>query len=530
VCQPDAVTEVVADGSSGVRLSELMAVLSLSADLGLGQPMEHVLRSCLIALRLADRLGLPEQQRAETYWVTLLAAVCTGESSELAGLFGDDIAFRAGTYAVGPTTLAQLGYLVRTAGATRQPLARAKAAAGLVLTGGKAVQTSFRAHAAVTAAVAEAVGLDPSVPSGLGHSFAQWNGKGVPNAAGDDIAVSARLMRFADLADVHLRTGGIEKACDAVRSHAGTLLDPGLADLFCANAAEIVGGIDDDTTWDALVAAEPAPRPPLTEAEFDGVLEVLADVADLKAPCFSGHSRGVALLAARAANVAGLPGRDVTTLRRAALVHDLGRTGVSTAIWDKPGPLTAPERERVRLHAYYTERMLRRPAALAGLAAVASSSHERLDGSGYHRGLAGAAIPPLGRLLAAADVYHAMREDRPYRPALTAADASNELRAAVRAGQLDAAAVDAVLTAAGHRRTARKAAPAGLTARELEVLALVAHGSSTRDVARALAIAPKTAGNHIERIYQKIGASSRSGATLFAMRHGLVETWETAGS
>lgn len=524
-------TEAAAHRSSGVRLSELMAVLSLSADLGLGQPMEHVLRSCLIALRLAERLDLPEQQRAETYWVTLLAAVCTGESSELAALFGDDIAFRAGTYTVGPTTVAQLGYLVRTAGAAKQPLARARTAAGLVLTGGKAIQVCFRAHAAVTATVAEAVGLDPSVARGLGHSFAQWNGKGVPNdVAGDDIAMSARLMRLADLADVHLRTGGVEGARDAVRSHAGTLLDPRLADLFRAHAAEIVAGIDDDTTWDVLVAAEPMPRTPLTDDEFDGVLEVLADVADLKAPCFSGHSRGVAMLAARAANVAGLPGRDVTTLRRAALVHDLGRTGVSTAIWDKAGPLTASERERVRLHSYYTERMLRRPAALAGLAAIAASSHERLDGSGYHRGLAGPTVPLLGRLLAAADAYHAMREDRPYRPALAANEASNELRAAVRAGQLDGSAVDAVLTAAGHRRTARKAAPAGLTARELEVLALVARGSSTRDVARTLAIAPKTAGNHIERIYQKIGVSSRSSAALFAMRHGLVEALETAGS
>jgi HD-GYP domain-containing protein (c-di-GMP phosphodiesterase class II) len=235
-----------------------------------------------------------------------------------------------------------------------------------------------------------------------------------------------------------------------------------------------------------VIAAEPSPRPPLTEQEFDSVLEVVADIADLKSPWFSGHSRGVADLAARAVKAAGMSERDVVTTRRAGLVHDLGRTAISNRVWDKREPLSEGDRERVRLHAYYTERMLRRPVALAVLAAVASSHHERLDGSGYPRATRGADIPLLGRYLAAADVYHALLEERPYRPALEPKDAAARLRSEARNGRLDDAAVDMVLGVSGHRRSGLPASPAGLTPREVEVLVLVARGASTRQVGRTL--------------------------------------------
>jgi DNA-binding CsgD family transcriptional regulator len=170
--------------------------------------------------------------------------------------------------------------------------------------------------------------------------------------------------------------------------------------------------------------------------------------------------------------------------------------------------------------------MLRRPAALAGLAAIAAAHHERLDGSGYHRGIRGSDVPLLARYLAVADMYHALLEDRPHRPAYEPKEAASLLRAEVREGRLDAAAVDLILAASGHRRTGTLGAPAGLTPREVEVLVLVARGASTRHVARTLNITPKTAGNHIERIYAKIGASSRATATLFALEHGMLSTLE----
>ena len=260
----------------------------------------------------------------------------------------------------------------------------------------------------------------------------------------------------------------------------------------------------------------------LSGAGVDRALRAIAEFVDLKSPYMLGHSTAVAELAAAAGRHLDLGDDEVTTLHRAGLVHEFGRLGVSNSIWDKPGPLGAGEWERVRLHPYYAERMLQQSDALAPLARIVVQQRERLDGSGYPRGLPGSAISPLARILGAADAYQAMREERPHRPALTADDAAAELRASVRAGHLDGDAVDAVLTAAGHRVPRRQEGPAGLTAREVEVLKLLALGLSNKQIAARLVISPKTAGNHIEHIYSKIGANSRAAAGLFAMQQGLL--------
>jgi HD-GYP domain-containing protein (c-di-GMP phosphodiesterase class II) len=212
----------------------------------------------------------------------------------------------------------------------------------------------------------------------------------------------------------------------------------------------------------------------------------------------------------------------VQTLRRAALVHGFGRLGVSNSIWDKPGPLGPGERERVRMQPYFTERMLHQSAALAPLGVLAAQHRERLDGSGYPRGIAGGALSLSGRILGAADAYQAMREPRPHRPARSPDESARLLRAEVRSGRLDGVAVEAVLGAAGHRVRRRREGPAGLTAREIDVLRLLARGLSTKQIAQRLAIAPKTAGNHIEHVYFKIAATNRATASLFAVQHGLL--------
>jgi DNA-binding CsgD family transcriptional regulator len=195
---------------------------------------------------------------------------------------------------------------------------------------------------------------------------------------------------------------------------------------------------------------------------------------------------------------------------------------VSNAILDKPGPLGAGEWERVRASPYLTERMLQQSESLRPLAAVAVQHRERLDGSGYPRGLEGAAISHAARVLGAADAYQAMREPRPHRAELSREDAATELRIDVRAGRLDAGSVEAVLGAAGHRVKRRREGPAGLTAREVEVLQLLARGLSNKEIGERLVISPKTVGNHVEHIYAKIDAKTRAQASLFAMKHGLL--------
>jgi DNA-binding CsgD family transcriptional regulator len=201
---------------------------------------------------------------------------------------------------------------------------------------------------------------------------------------------------------------------------------------------------------------------------------------------------------------------------------------VSNSVWDKPGPLSEAEFERVRLHPYLTDRMLAGVATLDRICQIASRHHERLDGSGYPRGLTAAALTPSDRLLAAADVYHAMTEPRPHRAPLDPDRAIRELRAEATAGRLDGGAVDAVLRAAGRRAPARREWPAGLTAREVEVLGFLARGHSNRQVAQRLVVTPKTVSNHVEHIYAKLGFSSRAAATLFATQHGLMGSFEPA--
>ncbi len=255
--------------------------------------------------------------------------------------------------------------------------------------------------------------------------------------------------------------------------------------------------------------------------EVFAAFTAIAALTGLKSPWLREHSTGVAELAEAAAWRLGLPADSVTLLRRAALAHDLGRIGVSNAIWEKPGALGFGEWERVRLHPHFTERAFAQSPALAPIGILAGSHHERLDGSGYHRGAAGPELAFPARLLAAADAYRAMTEPRPHREPHPSERAAQVLAEEASAGRLDPDAVAAVLEAAGQRAP-RLERPAGLTEREAEVLAMVARGLQTKQVARALGISLKTADRHIQNAYRKIGVSSRAAATMFAMEHGLV--------
>lgn len=267
-----------------------------------------------------------------------------------------------------------------------------------------------------------------------------------------------------------------------------------------------------------MQAAEPALQIVVEPGELPGKLEVFADFADLKWPFMAGHSRAVAELASATASAA-----DRGRLQCAGLVHDLGRVAIPNGVWAKPGPLSQGNWEQVRLHAYYTERVLSRCSALAEFAPVAGMHHERSDGSGYHRGSREAAIPLDARVVAAADAYQAMTEPRPHRPALQRDAAARQLEREAAASRLDRQAVDAILSATGHQRThGRTEWPAGLTDREVAVLRLICTGHSKKDVAAQLVISHSTADHHVRHIYEKIGVSTRAGATLFALEHRLL--------
>ncbi|HVC71472.1 MAG TPA: HD domain-containing phosphohydrolase [Acidimicrobiales bacterium] len=306
-----------------------------------------------------------------------------------------------------------------------------------------------------------------------------------------------------------------------VHSRSGTHFDPDIAAVVQRDPEPLFDGIDDDTV-DEILDAEPIERRPLTDEQLDLVLEAIGDFCDLRCPYFAGHARGTADLVTAAADLLQMPAAEATLARRAAPIHDVGRFGVPGPVWDKAGPLTSSDRERMRMHVYYVERIFSRPEPLRRIGLLAATHHERTDGSGYHRAVGATMLSTQARVLAAADAYHAMTQVHPHRDAMTESDVLRQLRAGVAEGRLDSAATDAVVSAAGHAPSrSRGGGPAGLTTRESEVLALIAQGLANKGIARQLRISPKTVSNHIEHIYTKLNVSNRAGAAMHAMHHGL---------
>jgi len=519
-------------GGPRARLAELVAALSLGVDLGFGQPMEHVLRQCLIALRLADHAGLGERDRVAVYYTALLVNVgCHADAHEQAKWFGDDIRLKSGKYTYDFGSVRGALALMRLVGTGNPPLHRFRVGLGFVLSGHRELDGMISQHARLARTLAEQLDLPDQVREAVGAAYEQWDGHGWPgNLRGEAVPIAARMAQFAEFMEVAHRVGGIDAATVLARRRAARQFDPALVALLCGRPQEILGGLAAGPAWRTVIAAEPALAVDLSAGQLDRALTAVANFVDLKSPFALGHSAAVAGLSEQAGQRLGLPDEEVVTLRRAGLVHGFGRLGVSNSIWDRPGPLSAGEWERIRMYPYLTERMLHQSAALAPLGEIAVQHRERLDGSGYPRGLSGGAISRQARVLGAADAYQSMREPRPYRPALSAGEAAAELRGEVRAGRLDGSAADAVLEAAGHRLPRRRAAVLGLTAREMEVLVLLARGMSNRQIAERLVITPKTAGNHVEHIYAKIGASNRAAAAMFAVQHGLLPEEATAAT
>src|SRR5580704_4328115 len=298
-------------GHPRVRLAELVAALSLGVDLGFGQPMEHVLRQCLIALRLAEHAGLAEPDRAAVYYTALLVNVgCHADAHEQAKWFGDDIALKSGKYRYEPGSVRGTLAAMRLVGAGNPPLHRFRVGLELAFSGHRQLDGMISQHAKLARTLAEQLELPGLVDEAVGAAYEQWDGRGWPGALrADAIPVAARIAQLAEFMEVAHRVGGVAGATALARRRAGRQFDPALAALLCAHAEEIFGGLEGASAWRAVIAAEPA----------------------------------LAL---------GLPPEQVLVLRRAGFVHGFGRLGVSNSIWDRPGPLRAGEWERVRMYPY----------------------------------------------------------------------------------------------------------------------------------------------------------------------------------
>ncbi len=507
-----------------LRLAEAVGALSLATDLAMGQPLEHGLRTAMLALRMAQAIGLPEDDQVTVFYTGVLHfAGCTAESEIDARFFGDEIAARPQMMAAQfGSRLGLIATATRVVHPESAPLARAAVMARSAFGGIAEFRRWAASHCDVARVLGARMGFSEQIQLALRHLYERWDGKGMPgDLRGAQIPQAVRLMQVAQDADVAWQHGGTALAHRILAERAGSGLDPQAVEACLALGEHAYEGLDAPSIWAEALLAEPGPQPMVSEDRLDACLSAMADFADLKSMWTVGHSRGVAQLAGESAVVAGLAAADVQLLRRAALVHDIGRVAVPVNVWAKPGPLTRGEQEQVRLHAYHSERVLDAVPGLRPLARLAGSHGERCDGSGYHRGSRAGDLPLTAWLLAAADCYQAMREPRAHRPALSLTAAADELCRDAEAGRLAPKAVNAVLIAAGQpRRPVRR--PAGLSERECEVLGLIARGLATKQVARRLDISPKTCDHHIQRLYGKIGVSTRAGATLFALEHGLV--------
>lgn len=509
-----------------VRLAELLGVLSLGTDVGLGQPMEHALRQCVIALRLADRFQVDLQLRANIYYTALLMNVGGHvDGYERAQWFGDDIALLAARYGMKDRRgVRGVATTMRRVGAGQAAVDRVKVGAKYLVNGHRELDRSMAERIRIAGDVARRLRLPDAVVEAISAGNERWDGKGGPfRLAGLSVPAATRYVQVAEFVEVAHRLGGVKAAIKLAQRRSGNQLDPRLCAAVCADAEFLLDGLDDKPIWQVVIDEQPTLAIYLSATQFDATLHMIADLIDLKSPYTVGHSRAVARLAAAAGDLLGTDIDDVDQLYRAGLVHDLGRLGISNAIWHKRGVLTLAERAELRTYPLLSAQILGAAPALRELGELSGLHRERLDGSGYPHGLDGRRIPHDARILAAADAYQSMREARPHRVAYTRHEAALRMRGEVRAGRLDGRSAEAVLCIADAVAVPQPLNGAGsLTGEELDVLRLLVRGLRPREMARELNVRQRKVERRVRQIYAKTHTSGRATASLYAMSHDLV--------
>ena len=436
---------------TGVRLAHVVGALSHALDLTEGQPAGHSVRTALIGMRLAECLGLPERERSDLFYALLLKDLgCSSNASRLAALFGSDDHLLKYSHKLTDWTqtsdAARFAYRHSLPGHSR--LARAWHSLLLGTRARDIGRDMIATRCERGADIAGMLGLPPGTADAIRGLDEHWDGNGMPmGLSGTAIPMLARIAGLSQTVEVFARSFDVRTAYEMARARSGRWFDPVLVDALCtfefdAGFWATLSGAD---SLEALAAVEPADRVVhADESRLDMVAEGFAKVIDAKSPFTSRHSQNVAFLASRTAAEMGLPHREIRTLRRAALLHDIGKLGVSNRILDKPSALDPVEMEAMRQHTRHTFDILRHVSRFRQFAAMAAAHHERLDGSGYHLGLRGDELDTSARILAVADCTEAMCADRPYRSGLGLDEALRRLDSLVAVGHLCPAATEAL--------------------------------------------------------------------------------------
>lgn len=507
-----------------IRMVEVLAAFSFATDLGTGKPMGHAMRACYLGMALANELRLSTLQQAELYYSFLLMhSGCAALSLAMTPVIrGDELA------AIGDITLRDETNLLEMLDWMRRNVSPDAPLPTRVLNLINALlhgpdDGDVRGVCEVAVRVAQRLDMPPGVQDTVRHYLERWDGKGPFRLSGSAIPLNARLLHMALMAEVCHEMHGRDAVEAFALKQKGRMFDPQMVDVFLSVASQsgLWETLAKQDLWDVVLDLEPdSSYRYISERRLDDVALAAADFVDLKSPSTVNHSRETAHFAECIARRLGLPDAEITTIRRAALVHDLGHIALPGHILPNQGQLSAVDQEKLRLHPYYTERILSRVPALAEVASIAGMHHERLDGTGYYRGLSGNELPVSACILAVADDFQDRLQAQP----------DHDPRDVLKAMQPDAGtlfspeclAALAEEVGAVVPKPQRREWPAGLTAREVEVLQQVVKGNTNRQIAQELVISERTVAHHLEHIYDKIGISSRAAAVFFAMEHELI--------
>ncbi len=506
-----------------LRLAELLASLAHAADASAGQPLGCSLGATIMAVRIARAVGVaPEAQPAVFYTGLLRFTGCSSTAPETAAFaLGDDLTANYALTMADPADPVSVRASLEARFAPDADPAERAAVIDAAIEALPHLVAGGVLHCDQARALAKRLPLPPLVDRLLRTLESRWDERHPVHPSGVEVPLESRIVEFVAVAELYRRAGGMAALHELARARAGGQFDPEICQAAIDLGPALIDGLDPPHgLLEVLLDEEPGVANVVTAEGRAKVAEVIADFTDNKSAWLVGHSRRVAKLARLAGLELGVG--DAQTLYIAGLVHDVGRCAVPNGVWDQPGELSRTQRRAAESHSRHTEDMLAVSPAFDDVRLLASSAHERGDGSGYHRRQRGHEVAPA--LVAAADVYCGLTDRRPWRDALTDKDAAGHLLGLADQGALSREAVRGVLRAAGHgKRLADRAYPDGLTARQVEVLRELARGRTTKEVAATLDMATKTADNHIQAIYEKIDAQTRTHAALYALEHGLFD-------
>jgi HD-GYP domain-containing protein (c-di-GMP phosphodiesterase class II) len=407
--------------TSHLKLRELIGALSHALDITEGQPPGHCVRCCWIGMHIGRKLGLSDEHLWQLYYTLLLKDLgCSSNAARICELYlTDDLSFKRDFKSVGEGLPQVLGFVLSHTGLRAGLASRFRGVLNILRNGGEIARDLVTTRCQRGAEIARLLRFPEGVSSGIYSLDEHHNGLGKPQGlAGDAIPVYARIALLAQVVDVFHTIGGKGAAMDEVRQRAGTWFDPQVVQAFMHAARDLafwrqLAAKDIDA---AVLALEPASREvPLDDDYLDDIAAAFGQIVDSKSPYTSGHSARVALYADMVAEALGVSADGRRWLKRGALLHDLGKLGVSNSVLDKPGKLEHDEWRQVKLHASYTEAILSRIGAFGELARIAAAHHERLDGGGYPRGVKGDEIVIETRIITVADIFDAITAERPYR-------------------------------------------------------------------------------------------------------------------